>query len=95
MTIYEKVDLKDPMSLITVVGNVVEKISELKSEEEIGEIYKMFKNKRERIIYKLGLHAASEQLFLLLLLEDVSPIFFKTYQKFHHLQLQRYLKLAS
>jgi hypothetical protein len=89
VTTYELFDLKNPLSVATAIAKVAAKISESKIEDEIGEIYKMFKNKRERIIYELGIHGASEQIFILLLLKDISPSFYDIYRNFHHQELER------
>lgn len=92
VTIYEPFDQKNPISIMTALGKVAAEISKSKTEEEIGEIYKLFKNKREHIIFKLGTHGASEQLFILLLLKDISPAFYDIYRKFHHQEFGRLKK---
>jgi len=92
IVIYEKFNLKNPLSIIGAISRVVEKIDESRTEGETAEIYKMLKNKRERVIYEIGRHASSEQIFLLLLLEDLNPAFFKLYQELHHQELERLMK---
>lgn len=92
IVIYEKFNLKNPLSIIGAISRVVEKIDESRTEGETAEIYKMLKNKRERIIYQVGIHAASYRTLLLLILKDLNPAFFEVYNYFHEKELEKLLE---
>jgi len=92
ITIYGRFNLQNPMSIIQAISSVAERISETQTEGETAEIYRLFKNRREQLIYKIGANAAAHQIFLLLLLEDLSPAFYETYKDFHKNELDKLIE---
>lgn len=86
---YDTFNAEDPTSIVNAVSNIARKIIASKPAEEKGTIYKLFKNKRERIIFQLGTHGAAHQLFILLLVNDISPVFYDFYKRYHEREFQR------
>lgn len=91
IVIYERFNPQDPSSIVNVISRVAKKIKETRPEEK-AEIYRLFKNKRERIIYEIGAHAASHQLFILLKLNDISPAFYDLYREYHENELNKLIE---
>jgi len=75
-------------TIIEAISEVVRKINDSRTEEN-AEIYKLFKNKRERVIYEIGTHAAASQIFLLLNLNDLNPLLSNLYRTVHEKELER------
>ncbi len=89
---YKSFNLENPKSIIDAISEVARKIDDSRTEEDDPKIYKLFKNKRERIIYKIGSQAAAEQIFILLILKDINPAFFEIYKAAHKMELERLKK---
>lgn len=89
---YKSFELENQDSIINAISEVARKINESRIEEDNPEIYRLFKSKRERIIYNIGVHAAAEQVFLLLDLHDFNPNLYEVYKSLHHNELERFKK---
>lgn len=89
ITIYKPFNLDKQKSIIDAISEVAGKINESRTEEDNPKIYKFFKNKRERIIYNIGRHASAEQIFILLILNDINPYFFEIYKATHKREYER------
>lgn len=94
VTAYQQFNKESPKSVKESVTRISKSlVNEVRFRDEFeATILENFKNKREELAYEIGAHAASSQLFLLLLMNDINPLFWETYRKFHEWQIKRLLK---
>lgn len=94
VTSYQQFNKKSPKSIEVSVTRISKSlVNEVRFGDEFrATILKNFKNKREELAYEIGAHAGGSQLFLLLLANDVNPLFWEDYRKFYEWQIKRLLK---